>query len=365
MKYSHLLLILFSFLQCEFPILSTKSDFDPNYENVKLKIAKPKPNHKKHLVAILAVNSGTETTDFIVPYSVLKRSEAFDVVSLSTEQGIIKMMPALQIQTEKTFEEFDNSNPEGADIIIVPAMHDSEDKKLIQWIKEQKNKSAMVLSICEGARVLANAGILKDQIATTHWYAYSDLQKQNPDTKWTQNFRYVQSENIISTSGVSASIPVSLALVESVKGKEVAENLAIELNVKNFSSQHDGKKFQLDWGYKFLVVKNTLAFWKHETIGIKIKEDVDELGLAIVSDAYSRTYRSNAISISDKEFIISKNGLKIISDSKLEQKVDLILSEKFLNQGENTLKESLLNIENRYGKRTAAFVALQLEYPYE
>lgn len=364
MKY-FFLLILFIFLQCEFPILSTKSDINPNQENVKLKIEHPKPNHKKHLVAILAVNSGTETTDFIVPYSVLKRSGNFDVVSVSTESGIIKMMPALQILSDKTINEFDKSNPEGADIIIVPAVHDSEDKKIINWIKEQKNKSAMIVSICEGARVLANAELLNGKSATSHWYAYSDLQKQNPDTKWIQNFRYVQSGNIISTSGVSASIPVSLALVEAIKGKEATENLVKELNVKNFSSHHDGKKFQLDWGYRLLVVKNVITFWNHETIGIEISNKVDELGLALVSDAYSRTYKSNAFSISKEEFLVSKNGLKIIPDSNLQQKVDLKLSEDFLNHGEKTLQETLLQIETRYGKRTAAFVALQLEYPYD
>nr|QQZ51993.1 DJ-1/PfpI family protein [Phenylobacterium glaciei] len=80
-------------------------------------------------------------------------------------------------------------------------------------------QGATIVSICEGARVLANAGLLHDRRATTHWSALKGLTKAYPDTTWVRDRRYVQDGAVISTTGVSASIPASLALVEAIAGR--------------------------------------------------------------------------------------------------------------------------------------------------
>lgn len=119
-----------------------------------------KPGRGRPLVAIVAENGGTETTDLIVPYGVLKGADVADVAIVSPHAGPVNLMPALKIQPDTTIHAFDVAHPEGADIIIVPAMHDSRNEAVIGWVRDQSGKGAVVVSICEGAWIAARAGIL-------------------------------------------------------------------------------------------------------------------------------------------------------------------------------------------------------------
>lgn len=357
--------IVFCFSQCSSNIASTRSDDNFLRGEQKLLLHHKKPGHAKPLIAVVGANSGSETTDYIIPLSVLRRSGVAQVIALSTEAGPILLMPALKMYADQTVDEFDKSHPEGADIVIVPALHDSQDAVLISWIKKQFSQGATVVSICEGARVVANAGLFTGGSATTHWYAFDDLKKRSTDVEWRQDARYIQNGRVISTAGVTASIPTSIALVEAIAGKKTAENLAKDLHIESYANRHDGSKFRLDWGYRWLAVKNILSFWSNEKIGISMRPGVDELGLALIADAYSRTYRSKAVTLNDLPVVESLSGLRFIPDANEDTKVDVLVPVETLLLGEKALVKALTAIRERYGHRNAAFVALQLEYPYE
>ena len=66
---------------------------------------------------------------------------------------------------------------------------------------------------------------------------------------WKQDRRYVADNGVISTTGVSASIPVSLALVEAIAGTERANELAAELGVAAFDETHDSAAYANANGY--------------------------------------------------------------------------------------------------------------------
>lgn len=349
--------------QCD--VESTRATQEPQRRESSppLSIGALKPSHNRPLIAIAGVNSGTEPTDYIIPLSVLRRSGVADVAGLSTESGVLQLVPALKIYADHTVSEFDRNHPEGADIVVVPALHDPEDRTLAAWLQGQYARGATIVSICEGARVLSNAGLLKEGAAATHWYALDDLKDRHPDMDWRQDARYVQSGRIISTAGVTASIPVSLAIVEAIGGKANAQKLAATLNVSAYGTMHDGRQFKLDWGYRWLVVRNIAAFWNRERVGIPVRSGVDELGLALVADAYSRTYRSNAVALSSAAEVTSLNGIRFLRDDVADAKVDFSVPEATLPSGERALAEALSGIRARYGAKTAAFVALQLEYP--
>lgn len=89
------------------------------------------------------------------------------MVTVSTEPGTVELMPALRIRADMTIGQFDESTPAGADILIVPAMDRAENPVLLDWVRAQSEKGATVVSICEGARVIAHAG-LEGKAATTH-----------------------------------------------------------------------------------------------------------------------------------------------------------------------------------------------------
>jgi putative intracellular protease/amidase len=157
-----------------------------------LTLPAPKAGRARPLVVVLADNAGVETTDFAIPYGVLKGSGVAEVRSVATSAGPIQLMPSLKILADQTVAQFDKAEPAGADIIIVPAQMKPKSPELAAWLRAQAGKGAVVVSICEGARVLANAGLLHDRRATTHWSALKKLAKAYPDTTWVRDRRYVQ-----------------------------------------------------------------------------------------------------------------------------------------------------------------------------
>ena len=64
-------------------------------------------------MAIVADNAGTETTDFIVPYAMLKASGVVDVVAVSADEGEVELMPALRMLADTTFDRFDAATAAG------------------------------------------------------------------------------------------------------------------------------------------------------------------------------------------------------------------------------------------------------------
>ncbi len=107
-----------------------------------------------------------------------------------------------------------------------------------------------------------------------------------------------------------------------------------------------------------------LAFWNHEEAGIKLETGVDELALALTADTWSRTFRSSAVTISDTDKpVTTRNGIQIVPDrTATDAKITTILPSITSEFPAKALNTALSGIANRYGNRTAAFVAMQLEY---
>src|SRR6516162_8877753 len=95
------------------------------------------------LIAVAGQSLGTETTDYLVPYGVLAQSGAAQVIALGTQAGPIQLMPALKIEPQATLAEFDARFPDGADYVIVPAVHDPSDPALVDWVRAQAHKGAV------------------------------------------------------------------------------------------------------------------------------------------------------------------------------------------------------------------------------
>ena len=138
------------------------------------------PKRERPLVAIIGINDATETTDYLMPYGILRRAGVADVVALATEPGPVTLYPALKIEPQATVAEFDTRHPEGADYVIVPAMSRDDDPAVLQWLRSQAAKGAIIIGVCAGAKVVAAAGLLDGRRATTHWYYLRNCAKYIP-----------------------------------------------------------------------------------------------------------------------------------------------------------------------------------------
>jgi len=316
------------------------------------------------LIAVLLSNEGTETTDFMVPYGVLRASDAADVVAVGMRDAPVTLMPALRVRPQASVAAFDASHPEGADYVIVPAMHRPDEPEMLAWVRAQFARGATVIGVCDGTWVLAHAGLLDGRAATGHWYSTSGLRKKFPQVRWTADRRYIVDQRVVTTTGVSASIPVSLALVEAIAGRPRAAALAESMGVESWGAAHASASFTLDRPSVATAARNLLAVWSYDTVAVPLREGVDDVTLALTADAYARTYRTWVRSLSDGAAeITTRHGLTVIADATGPASGTAVLPLPDASAHASALDAALDGVQRRYGERTAAFVALQLEYP--
>lgn len=323
----------------------------------------PRFGRSQPLIAVIGENRYTELSDYVVPYGVLRESGAAEVIALGTDAGPIRMFPALTLRPQADIATFDRRYPQGADYVIVPAVHHADDPRLLDWLRQQAAKGAVMVGICDGVWSLAHAGLLEGRSAVGHWYSFDELASRFPRTRFVRDRRYLADGPVITTTGVSASIPVSLALVEAIAGRQRASTVASSLGIGDWSDNHRSAAFKLDRRHFWTAASNWLAFWSHQQLDIPIADGVDEISLALLADAWSRTYRSNAAtSAAGSAPVTSLRGLQFEPDHAGRQPADPTLSAG--KPPGPTLAEALKSISHRYGTATAAFVALQLEYPW-
>jgi transcriptional regulator GlxA family with amidase domain len=121
------------------------------------------------------------------------------------------------------------------DTLIVPGgpgVHQAlKDSRLIAWVRGQAAAARRIASVCTGAFLLAQTGLLAGRRATTHWKSCSRLQDSHPDIEVDPNPIYIREGRIWTSAGVTAGIDLSLALIEEDLGRTLAMQVARHLVV--------------------------------------------------------------------------------------------------------------------------------------
>lgn len=115
------------------------------------------------------------------------------------------------------------------DTLIVPGGDGPQracDPAILSWLRAAGSRVRRIASICTGAFLLAQAGLLDDKRATTHWMFAAELASQFPRTTVEPDRIYVQDGAIFTSAGVTAGMDLALALVEEDHGSSVAMEVA-------------------------------------------------------------------------------------------------------------------------------------------
>jgi putative intracellular protease/amidase len=323
------------------------------------------PKRERPLIAIVGINDATETTDYLMPYGILRRAEVADVVALATGPGPVTLYPALAVEPDATVAEFDAQHPEGADYVIVPAMSRDEDPAVLRWLQSQAGRGASIIGVCAGAKVVGAAGLLDGKRATTHWYYRDELLDEHPSIRYVADRRFVVDAAVATSTGVSASMPMSLTLIEAIAGRGKAEAVARDLGLQHWDARHASDAFVFTRPFALTAMGNTLAFWKREQLGIELLPGIDEVSLALLADAWSRTYRSRALTFAGAAVAQpTLSGLRIVPDRVAASwPAEHLLPPLGDRPPAKVLDDALHAIATRYDADTADVVAMQLEYP--
>jgi len=146
----------------------------------------------------------------------------YEVEVVASSAGVIFDHGGLEIAARKPYDQLRG----GVDTLLFTPMdfEDVFDRKdgFFSWVARMAERVRRVGSICSGAYILAEAGVLSERRATTHWDLERDFRKRYPDVALDIDAIYVKDGSIYSSAGMSSGIDLTLALVEEDLGREVA-----------------------------------------------------------------------------------------------------------------------------------------------
>jgi transcriptional regulator GlxA family with amidase domain len=187
----------------------------------------------RYNVAILVMN-GVFNTELVAPYDVFQHTQyrenikAMNVFTVANTRDLIRTFEGMYIKPD--FDYTHDPLP-AIDILVIPSAEhhmdsDLKDSVMIEWVARTGKKAMFVTSHCDGAFVLAKAGLL-DGVASTTFPADSKTFKTMfPSLKVYENVTFVHDRQVITSAGGVRSFDAALYLIQILYGKVVADKIA-------------------------------------------------------------------------------------------------------------------------------------------
>jgi len=189
---------------------------------------------------VFAVPPGVHVLDLMGPVQVFYEAATYgkpyrltycsfqDAVCSSAGLGLGPLVPFASVDVAAT------------DVVFVPGLEMSylqsvafrqEGAAFFAWLRELSQRGVRLCSICTGAFVLAEAGLLDGRHCTTHWRRLAELQARFPRVLAQADTLFVQDSGVYTSAGVTAGIDLALYLLEEWHGPLFATKVARELVV--------------------------------------------------------------------------------------------------------------------------------------
>ncbi|MBV6657500.1 MAG: DJ-1/PfpI family protein [Devosiaceae bacterium] len=187
----------------------------------------------------MIVYEGFQLLDLSGPVSVFDMANwlagrtAYDIVIASTHGGLISGSSPPRMETVP----LGDLTPEPTDTVLVvggrdPALANARaDQDLLTWLRNACDRVERMGSVCTGSFILAQAGILTERRATTHWASCGDFAGAFPETSVEPESVYVVDDKIWTSAGVTTGIDLCLAMVDADLGQQIMSTTAKRLVV--------------------------------------------------------------------------------------------------------------------------------------
>ena len=302
-------------------------------------------------VAVVLGSQGSVTSDALAPFDVFASSPKFFAYTVSARREPVALSGGLHVIPDHTFDEA--LTP---DVVVVPAVVDTDEQPLQDWIKRQARRGAHILGVCAGAEVLAKTGLLNGLSATTFWSDISGFAGSYPAAHWVSGQRYVAQGLITTTAGVTSGIAGSLHVLAQLAGDAEAERIGQQVNYPGWSlhgplaipaQQLSIGDFPYGW--------NVVFPWLQPTWGIRLADGADEIDVAAAFETYSgASFAARLIPLGPQQTVTTKHGLTLLTtQSTVDRTLDL-------PHGYDEALQTLTDLE---GPTIAHVAAKFMEYP--
>ncbi|PKH49340.1 glutamine amidotransferase [Tenacibaculum sp. Bg11-29] len=187
----------------------------------------------RYNVAFLIMD-GTFNTELTAPFDIFQHTifrkgiKQMNVFTVANTNAPVTTFEGMRILPD--FNYLKDSLPK-IDILVVPSAEhhldsDLENKDLISFVQRVDKEAEFVTSHCDGAFVLAKAGVLKGKISTTFPSDIDKMRKMFPDLNIKKEVLFVHDGKYITSAGGAKSFEAALYLCEYLYGKEITKSLA-------------------------------------------------------------------------------------------------------------------------------------------
>jgi copper(I)-binding protein/putative intracellular protease/amidase len=176
-------------------------------------------------VAIL-IFDGVQIIDYTGPYEVFGAA-GLEVFTVAASAATITTNMGMKVTPHYTLDD-----APGADVLLIPGggvIPTQQDPRVLKWIQERSKQAQYVLSVCNGAFILARTGLLDGLTATTTAGLIDGLPTVAPKVRVVRDQRYVDNGKFITTAGLSSGIDGALYVVSKLFGQARAQLTALRI----------------------------------------------------------------------------------------------------------------------------------------
>ena len=172
---------------------------------------------------------GFDVLDVAGPFEVFGEA-GYELTVVAPKDGLVRSDTGLTVHAQSSVASLDPSLP-GTLLVVGGEGVDAAryDRSLIDWVATAATKTDRVASVCLGAFILAEAGVLDGRRVTTHWRDADRLAREYPAVIVDSDPIFIQDGPIWTSAGVAAGMDLALALVEADLGPQKALAVAREL----------------------------------------------------------------------------------------------------------------------------------------
>ncbi|MBV5291887.1 MAG: DJ-1/PfpI family protein [Curvibacter lanceolatus] len=160
----------------------------------------------------------------------LQAAARWQVHCISQHGTPVRARAGLVIQASRSFAQCPRP-----DVLVVPGgvVDQAAQCPATQaWVAEAARHARLTASVCTGVFILASAGVVRDELVTTHWEDLDDLRRQHPGLQVREGVRWVEHGTLLTSAGISAGIDMSLHLVARLAGQALAERTARQMDYR-------------------------------------------------------------------------------------------------------------------------------------
>lgn len=184
------------------------------------------------------ISQGTVMIDFAGPWEVFQDADApgrmqaaFIPYTVSESTASVSFSGGARV-----IPQYDFSNVPAPKVVVVPAQADAN-AATIQWLKSAAKTADVMMSVCTGAFLLAQAGLLDGYTVTTHHGALTRLAMEYPNVIVRRGARFVDNGPVATSAGLSAGIDLALHIVARYFAAETATQTAYDMEYQSMAWQ--------------------------------------------------------------------------------------------------------------------------------